>query len=85
MAMEGERVDDGTLALFQDLPISTPPLYLYADKHVLEPCLRCDGTGKEANRIPYYVSDREALWDPTCRGCNGAGKRLVYVGMVRDV
>ncbi len=83
--MEGERVDANEALLFSDLPISTPPLYLYADKHVLEPCLRCDGTGKEANRIPYYVSNRDLLWDPTCRGCKGAARRLVYVGPVRDV
>lgn len=83
--MDGERVDASEPALFPNLPTATPPLYLYADKHVLEPCLRCAGTGKEANRIPHYVSDRDLLWDPTCRGCKGVGKRLVYVGPVRDV
>lgn len=71
--------------LFCDLPDASPPLYLYADRHVLEPCQRCDGTGKEANRIPHWVADRDLLWDPTCRGCNGEGARIVYVGLVHDV
>lgn len=68
--------------LFPDLPETTAPPYLYADEHVLEPCLPCGGTGRSQN--PYPASSARWLWDPTCRGCNGVGKRLVWVGKVRD-
>jgi hypothetical protein len=71
--------------LFPELPEAVAPLYLYADEHMLEPCWRCDGTGKE--RPPEWWSRArvELYWDPTCRKCAGAGARLVFVGPVRDV
>jgi hypothetical protein len=70
-------------ALFPALPSLTAPPYQYADEHVLEPCLHCDGTGTVANPHPRG-SARHWLWDPGCKRCNGVGKRLVFVGPVRD-
>jgi hypothetical protein len=70
--------------LFADLPDAVAPPYLYADEHVLEPCVPCGGTGRAENPYPYR-HPRHWFWDPTCRSCNGVGKRLVFVGPVRDV
>lgn len=71
------------VALFDDLPDVRAPLYLYADEHVLGPCVPCGGNGRLAN--PYSRRFRRfSLCDPVCRGCNGAGKRLTFVGPVRD-
>jgi len=69
--------------LFPDLPEAVAPRYLYADEHVLEPCLRCDGTGKE--HPPEWWSKARAAFHPTCRGCRGAGASLVFAGPVQDV
>ena len=69
--------------LFPDLPIAVASPYLYADQHVLEPCLRCDGTGAMPNPHPRG-SKAHWFWEPVCRKCNGAGKRLIFVGPVRD-
>ena len=69
--------------LFPSLPEQRAPSTLYADRHALEPCSRCGGTGREVCPYPshYYVA---LTWDPTCRGCNGAGKRLRYIGLCVD-
>jgi hypothetical protein len=69
--------------LFPDLPEQHRPTNLYSDRHMLTPCTRCGGTGREDCPYPrhYYVA---LAWDPTCRGCGGAGRRLVYVGTMTD-
>lgn len=70
--------------LFPSLPVQHAPAVIYTDRHALEPCTRCGGTGREACPYPSYY--RVAmLWDPECRGCCGAGKRLRYVGACSDV
>lgn len=63
------------MSLFSDLPEQHAPTELWADNCVLRECRRCSGTGKEECPYPshYYVA---MAWDPTCRGCNGAGKYL---------
>ena len=71
------------LPLFLGAPNQTPPDVLYSDEHVLEPCSRCGGTGREDNPFPTWDLRRD-LWDPKCRQCDGAGKRLIFVGAVRD-
>lgn len=71
-------------ALFH-LPEQRAPDVLYTDRHALYPCSRCGATGIEANRIPSWVSCRDVLWDPKCRGCDGAGRVLKYVGICTDV
>lgn len=73
-----------TLSLFPDLPEAVAPRNLYADEHVLEPCLPCGGTGVLANPHPRS-SKHHWFWDSTCQRCSGAGERLVFVGPARDV
>lgn len=56
--------------LFPDLPEQRAPTVLYADRHSLEPCRRCGGTGRE--ECPYPSHYRIAQeWDPVCRRCRG--------------
>ena len=69
--------------LFSHLPVQFPPPFLEADEHVLEPCGICGGTGSEESPFPRG-SYRHLMWDPTCRKCKGAGKRLIYVGRAVD-
>lgn len=71
-------------ALFETLPEQRPPEIRYTDEHVLEPCSRCGGSGREACPYPRW-SYRYANWDPTCRGCKGKGRRLIFVGRAIDV
>jgi hypothetical protein len=70
-------------ALFPDLPEQLPSPFRETDEHFLEPCSRCGGTGTEASPFPRG-SYRHLMWDPTCRKCNGAGKRLIYIGRAVD-
>lgn len=72
------------IQLFDALPDQTAPSHLYADEHVLEPCVRCSGTGVEKFPGPSW-SPRRLLWDPTCRDCRGGGKRLIWVGAAIEV
>ena len=69
--------------LFRDLPVQLPSPFLEADEHVLEPCGLCGGSGVEVNPFPRG-SYRHFMWDPTCRKCQGAGKRLIYIGRAVD-
>jgi hypothetical protein len=69
--------------LFADLPIQERSPFRETDEHFLEPCSRCGGRGKEENPFPRWHW-RHFFWDPKCRKCNGAGKRLVFVGKVID-
>lgn len=61
--------------LFADLPVQHAPAAIETDQHVLEPCRRCSGTGRESCPYPRHY-DVAMTWDPTCRGCNGAGATL---------
>ena len=70
--------------LFGDLPEQAPPATLYADRHALQPCARCGGTGTETCPYPRW-HHRWLTWDPECRRCKGGGKVLIYVGAVHDV
>lgn len=63
-------------ALFADLPVQHPPAVIETDLHELMPCRRCDGTGRERCPYPRHF-DVAMRWDPTCRGCDGAGVRLL--------
>lgn len=67
--------------LFPELPTQEPPLVLWTDEHSLERCGRCDGTGRKACPYPRWY-DVALMWDPTCRGCNGAGWRLRHWGRI---
>ena len=66
----------GSEPLFADLPIQPAPTILTCDTHVLEPCRRCAGTGREACPYPRHYNVAQT-WDPTCRGCGGAGAHLI--------
>ena len=57
--------------LFDELPDQAPPLYLYADEHVLEHCFPCAGRG--GSRVLMLG---EHCWID-CTECNGSGRRLV--------
>ena len=70
------------ISLFCDLPIQRAPAIRESDNHVLVPCRRCSGKGKEANRFPRW-SSRYHEWDPICRDCNGSGKALRWSWAVR--
>lgn len=71
-----------TLALFADLSQQLPPAVITTDRHALMPCGRCGGRGRETCPYPRHY-DIAQLWDPTCRGCGGAGRVLRCVGAWR--
>ncbi len=71
-------------SLFPDLPEQAVPLFRQTDEHVLEPCSRCGGSGREENPHPRG-SYRYMTWEPTCVRCGGAGARLIHVGRFVDV
>lgn len=63
--------------LFADLPVQHPPAVRETDLHVLTPCRRCAGSGRERCPYPRHYAVAQT-WDPTCRGCDGAGARLQH-------
>mgnify|MGYP001605953258 CR=1 FL=1 len=69
--------------LFSDLPERHPPGNIYSDRHMLTLCTRCAGTGREECPYPARTYAAE-FWDPTCRGYNGSGRKLIYVGSMTD-
>ncbi len=71
------------VTLFPDLPEQSPPATLYTDRHTLEMCSRCGGTGRVECWYPKWY-DVALFWDPTCRACEGAGRIIRCVGDVRD-
>jgi hypothetical protein len=72
-------MDEEQPALFGGLSDQAAPRTLYADAHVLEPCDRCLGLGRE-DPPDGWPAWRRALWEPKCARCRGAGRVVRYVG-----
>jgi hypothetical protein len=71
-------------SLFADLPEQLAPVFRETDEHLIEPCSRCGGAGREENPFPRW-SALHGLWDPICRKCRGSGRILTHIGRAIDV
>lgn len=70
-------------SLFGYLPVQEVSLFRETDEHLLAPCARCGGAGREEN--PFRRGTyRHLMWEPTCVRCRGTGKILTWIGPVRD-
>ena len=78
-----DPLDTTQPGLFADLPDQVDDGLRSSDAHLLQPCSRCGGSGHEDNPFPRW-HPRYLLWDPECRGCRGAGRKLIHMGKFTD-